>query len=256
MIRSADLLELADTKMSAKAMATVLRLLVRVAEGVQDEDLPARRNNAERQARWRARQAANEGVIDGVTDDVTGDVTHNVTHNVTDQERVPFPSSSLSPTPPILTTSLSSHKIQRGKNLKKARVSAKERRFRRDDWPELPADWRACALENGMTDKAAETAFTLFSNYWTARASRSGVKRDWPAMWENWVIERLEAQPVPALTEVKPAPPAGPLAPDARRAAVRAYVKHGTWISGWGEYPGSSEVAAAREKLKAEGWTG
>ena len=223
------------------------------------EPVPRPMSNAERQARWRERQKAARAVeTDTVTDDVMEDVTgDDITHFVTPVIGVSSPSSSLSPTPPILTTSSPSKTPGGEKNSGKDIVSAAERRFNRLVYPALPDDWAGFAAERGLSRAEAEELFELFANHWTAKAGRGGRKRDWPALWENWVIDALQRRAWRrkhhGQASAKGGAETSEQAEKIRFAAVRAYIRHGHWMRSWGLMPSEAELEAVRARLEQDG---
>ena len=235
------------------------------------QPVPQPMSNAERQARWRERQKAvraveTDTVTDGVMEDVSGD---DITHFVTPVIGVSSPSSSLSPTPPILTTSSPSKTPEGEISLEKTVntlpeanpkpvveiVSAAERRFNRLVYPALPDDWAGFAAERGLSRAEAEELFELFANHWTAKAGRGGRKRDWPALWENWVIDALQRRAWRRKNHGRPSTKAGvetsEQAEKVRFAAVRVYIRHHVWNTSWGSMPSEAELETVRAKLEA-----
>ena len=236
------------------------------------QPVPQPMSNAERQARWRERQKmAKAGEKDTVTDDVTEIVTEDgITHFVTPVIGVSSPSSFLSPTPPILTTSSPSKTPESEFFLEKTTnappeanpkpvveiVSAAERRFNRLVYPALPDDWAGFAAERGLSRAEAEELFELFANHWTAKAGRGGRKRDWPALWQNWVIDAMQRRAWRrkhhGQVSAKGGGETSELAEKARFAAVRAYIRHGQWMTSWGSMPSVAELETVRAKLERD----
>ena len=219
-------------------------------------------SNAERQARWRERKKAAEPVTEKVTEET------NITNFVTPVIGVSSPSSSLSPTPPILTTSLPSKtpegEISLGKTIdappeanpkppgkpEAEIVSAAERRFNRRVYPDLPDDWAGFAAERGLSRVEAEELFELFANHWTAKAGRGGRKRDWSLLWHNWVIDAMQRRAWRRKHYGRSAAGAAPepvsLSHDARKSAVRRYLETLTWNRSWGKLPSQAEISEAQ----------
>lgn len=61
-----------------------------------------------------------------------------------------------------------------------------------DDW-ELPPDWGEWARqETGWAMQQVLRVATRFRNYWIAKPGKEGLKRNWKATWENWVLNEDE----------------------------------------------------------------
>lgn len=110
-----------------------------------------------------------------------------------------------------------------------------------DDWA-LPAEWRAAALQMGLTAREVDREAMKFKNYWHNAAGPKGVKLKWPQTWDNWCIGMLErAGRTPNPPPGAPAAPvAGPEAFDDRtwQAIAKRFKASQEWKEEWGPPPG------------------
>lgn len=59
------------------------------------------------------------------------------------------------------------------------------------DW-QMPPDWLAWAVAEGMAELAAHREAARFKDYWLGKPGKEGVKLDWQATWRNWVRKALQ----------------------------------------------------------------
>lgn len=64
------------------------------------------------------------------------------------------------------------------------------------DW-QMPPDWLAWAVAEGMVELAAHREAARFKDYWLGKPGKDGVKLDWQATWRNWVRKAIQdAKPI------------------------------------------------------------
>jgi uncharacterized protein YdaU (DUF1376 family) len=59
------------------------------------------------------------------------------------------------------------------------------------DW-QMPSDWIAWAVAEGMAEPAAQREAARFKDYWLGKPGKDGVKLDWNATWRNWARKALD----------------------------------------------------------------
>lgn len=62
-----------------------------------------------------------------------------------------------------------------------------------DDW-RLPKKWGVWAQQEGLDEISVRREAEKFRDYWHAAPGQRGVKRDWYAVWRNWVRKALESR--------------------------------------------------------------
>ena len=209
----------------------------------------------------------------------------NSVETAENEKGVSLPSSSLSPTPPILTTSLPSKITGGGESPKESDVSTaealpetpepakpqarrpvrRECRFERLGLSGPPADWAEFAASRGVAGDALDEAFAMFANYWTSKSGRGSAKRDWLLVWQNFVMEgRARLRHWEAFQHTfaqrrtsrrggrrgrQRASEPQALSPEARLAAVENFIEDGEWLDAWGTPPMPGELAEVRATM-------
>lgn len=110
-----------------------------------------------------------------------------------------------------------------------------------DDWA-LPAEWRAAAMQMGLTAREVDREAIKFKNYWSNQPGVKGVKLLWDRTWENWCISTLEragrtpnpAHGAPAAASAGP----GSFDDATWRAIAKRYREDQQWREEWGPPPG------------------
>jgi hypothetical protein len=148
-----------DKGIPASDILDVVQAMLDASAG---EIAPARSSAAERQARYRERKA----------ESVTRDVTPP---SLKDLE--PYsPRVEVNPNPPPSKNPPKGG--QKGSRLP-------------SDWQPSDAD-RDAATAEGVPDREIDREASKFRDFWSAKAGKDGVKRDWPAVWRNWVRRACE----------------------------------------------------------------
>ena len=207
---AAAFLEQEAQRMAAPALQTA------TAASADDDAQMSAPMSAEERRRMRDRERKrrdklrNSGVSGG-----------NSTENAETAEGVSLSSSSLPPTPPILTTpnpspqttgeensdfsegSLAEAEAEvepepepepEGKPQPAPSAAAPAVRFETLGLTEPPLHWVDFAAKREVTGDVLADEFAMFANYWTAKKGHGSVKSDFFEPWKNWVIQAHNQQ--------------------------------------------------------------
>lgn len=95
--------------------------------------------------------------------------------------------------------------VEKDKERKRAVAPPQPRAAPRTRGSRIPQDWKLTpelllyARSKGLTDKESKNEAEKFSSYWRGVAGDKGVKLDWDATWQSWIMrtaERLGRNPV------------------------------------------------------------
>ena len=96
-----------------------------------------------------------------------------------------------------------SQKSEPEEEKREAKASPKNRGCRLPtDWS-LPSDWRAWAINRGLSAGLTEIEGERFANYWISAAGSKGVKLDWQRTWQNWVLDKIPRERPPEAAPVQ-----------------------------------------------------